>query len=75
METANYMYKCRMCGKVYGNVHGNVDMANMILYDIINDTDFIDIHIGTKPKMLDTHVCDESRFGVADFIGYKISDD
>ncbi len=73
MQIANFEYKCRKCGAVYA--HNNIEhvdvkpeASTMLLRAVRDLTGY------TRVSNIVLHSCSAFSCGVADLIGYRITD-
>lgn len=89
MTTAKYMYRCRLCGaRFYDGTESSTEKANLVLSDMIHfnkdrTNDRVlhgkDAVSGIMVASSVRHQCHgaygvDSAYGIADFIGYTISE-
>ncbi len=72
MNTVQYMYRCRRCGDVYGEMCGGEDYGLGYLLKAIAGDD----NGAMDPALVSAHYkCDDGGAGVADLVGYRLSND
>ena len=64
-------YKCRLCGKTYTNTCGGLKPCRDGVQHTIKPLVPWPHSIGLPPTLLDMHCCGNERYGVADLIGCK----
>lgn len=67
------VYKCRLCGKVFGRKGDEMEEGNAshIINRLISEEN---TQLGNNPffgHRYDNHVCEDGSFGFADFQGFK----
>ena len=70
-KEAQYLYKCRRCGKIDRSTSSGENLAMMQTINIV-------LCIPTKGiplSMISTHICKDGGYGVTDFIGVDIIDE
>ena len=70
MITAQFQYKCRLCGKVYGDAITSPINARTVLISIVSGTKMPKQLTGMQPGMISLHSACKSGYGVSDLIGY-----
>ena len=71
--TCIFIFKCRKCNEEYEGPIGGEDLARYGLMSAVFNLPYPDDFIGTPPKMLSIHYCENGKFvGVSDLIGYRI---
>ena len=73
-KMATFQYKCRLCGKIYGDTHTSVKVAQIVLPCTILGLDMPKGYIGMQPDMVETHAGCKDGQGVSDLIGYVIEE-
>lgn len=66
---AQYMYRCRMCGKEYVSGCSGTDWG---FKNLINAIHKITIDNQTPLSMVSAHQCTKIKGGIADLIGYFV---
>ena len=64
-----YLYKCRMCGKIFSGGESGTEKSYSNLIDAI-----FNITVDNQPPlpMIRAHQCNDKKGGIADLVGYKI---
>ena len=73
MRTAKFQYKCRHCGEVFQGPCGGEQFASFSIASIITTGKDIP-HPGHQVRLMDSHNCSDSKIGIADLIGYNLTD-
>jgi len=71
MEEAQFLYKCRRCGEIDRSLCCGVGLAPRIFHECIVIGKSTSGH-GHTLKLIDSHICEEDKYGVTDLIGYEI---
>ena len=69
-KTAEFQYKCRLCGETYTNEMTNNKIAFQIIGHLLFDLSAPALSVGIMPKMLGIHAACKKGTGIADLIGY-----
>jgi DNA-directed RNA polymerase subunit RPC12/RpoP len=71
MREVQFLYKCRHCGKIYGNSYAGEDFGFRRLVNAVKN---IKEGAGYDIHLYDVHTCNKNSCGIADLIGYKMTD-
>jgi len=71
MREVQFLYKCRHCGKLYGNSYAGEDFGyRRLIHAVKNYKE----GAGKDVPLYHVHTCDKDSCGIADLIGYKTTD-
>lgn len=68
-KEAQFIYKCRQCGKKFSDVYCGCQSASSQLVNAIYK---IVVNNQSPAPMMTIHECSKTKGGVADLVGYKI---
>jgi len=74
MKTANFQYKCRLCGEIFNDSCTSPGNAEIILICTVLGQQMPDKFFGTQPTMVTIHHGCKKGHGVADLIGYIVEE-
>lgn len=75
-KTAAVMYKCRNCGvKFKDGTRASFLTMQLNMYTLISTGQPRETGIGTAPKLLTYHDCNDNEYGLADFVAVVIHKD
>jgi len=66
---AQFMYRCRLCGKVFADIFSGIQSSESHLINAIYK---IRVNNQSPPPMVTAHYCNKTSGGVADLLGFKI---
>jgi len=69
-KTAEYLYKCRNCGKVYSGCESGT--AREPIFHLIDAIHKVVVNNQAPIAMVESHLCSKTNGGIADLIGYRI---
>jgi len=70
LREVRFLYKCRRCGKVFGNSYAGEDFG---FRRLINAVKNIKEGPGKDVSLFDIHRCSKNSNGIADLIGYEVT--
>ena len=70
-KEVRFQHKCRRCGDIEQNLITSYATAHGILMDIISGKPVL---LVMAPRMIEAHYCNDGGVGVADFIGFALSE-
>ena len=71
-KIVRYIYKCRQCNTRFANSDSEIEYLNS--NPLVNAIHKITINNQEPLPMITTHICSDISEGIADFIGYEITD-